>query len=111
MPGKLPKLDESEEINACTVKITVEADVKPGLAAAFQERDPQPSHGNRTLRRGGHLHRRRYPGPLSGRSYVYGAMRVTGAADPLVPVSETISRQVAPAEAGDHGSRWIFLLR
>ena len=40
--------------------------------------------------------------PLSGRSYVYQAMRVTGAADPTVPVSQTLRGQAAPAQARDH---------
>src|SRR5699024_5429057 len=62
-----------------------------GLAVPVQERDPQPPHRDRALRRRGHLHRRRHPGPAFGRSYVYQAMRVTGAGDPLVPVKDTMS--------------------
>ena len=90
--GKLPKLDESEEINACTVKITVEADGKPEpwLLLFKNETHNHPTEiepfGGAATCIGGAIR-----DPLSGRSYVYGAMRVTGAADPLVPASETIS--------------------
>ena len=89
--GKLPKLDESEEINACTVKIEVEADGKtePWLLLFKNETHNHPTEiepfGGAATCIGGAIR-----DPLSGRSYVYGAMRVTGAADPLKPVSETI---------------------
>jgi hypothetical protein len=83
--GRLLKnLDESEEINACTVKIKVDdVDGKyEELAAAVQERDAQPPDRDRALRRRGHLLGGAIRDPLSGRAYVYQAMRVTGAADP-----------------------------
>ncbi len=89
--GKLPKLDESEEINACTVKIEIEADGKkePWLLLFKNETHNHPTEiepfGGAATCIGGAIR-----DPLSGRSYVYGAMRVTGAADPTVPVSETI---------------------
>ncbi len=89
--GKLPKLDESEEINACTVKIDVEVDGKtePWLLLFKNETHNHPTEiepfGGAATCIGGAIR-----DPLSGRSYVYGAMRVTGAADPLKPVSETI---------------------
>ena len=89
--GKLPRLDESEEINACTVKIEVEADGKkePWLLLFKNETHNHPTEiepfGGAATCIGGAIR-----DPLSGRSYVYGAMRVTGAADPLKPVSETI---------------------
>ncbi|MBE6634518.1 MAG: phosphoribosylformylglycinamidine synthase, partial [Ruminococcaceae bacterium] len=89
--GKLEKLDESEEINACTVKINVEVDgvVEPWLLLFKNETHNHPTEiepfGGAATCIGGAIR-----DPLSGRSYVYGAMRVTGAADPLVPVSETI---------------------
>ncbi len=89
--GKLPKLDESEEINACTVKINVEADGKtePWLLLFKNETHNHPTEiepfGGAATCIGGAIR-----DPLSGRSYVYGAMRVTGAADPTVPVSETL---------------------
>ena len=89
--GKLDKLDESEEINACTVKIEVEADGKkePWLLLFKNETHNHPTEiepfGGAATCIGGAIR-----DPLSGRSYVYGAMRVTGAADPLKPVSETM---------------------
>ena len=89
--GKLPKLDESEEINACTVKMEVEVDGKkePWLLLFKNETHNHPTEiepfGGAATCIGGAIR-----DPLSGRAYVYGAMRVTGAADPTVPVSETI---------------------
>ncbi len=90
--GKLDKLDESEEINACTVKINVEVDgeVEPWLLLFKNETHNHPTEiepfGGAATCIGGAIR-----DPLSGRSYVYAAMRVTGAADPTVPVSETIA--------------------
>ena len=89
--GKLDKLDESEEINACTVKIDVEVDgvTEPWLLLFKNETHNHPTEiepfGGAATCIGGAIR-----DPLSGRSYVYGAMRVTGAANPLKPVSETI---------------------
>ena len=89
--GKLDKLDESEEINACTVKIEVEADGKkePWLLLFKNETHNHPTEiepfGGAATCIGGAIR-----DPLSGRSYVYAAMRVTGAANPLKPIDETI---------------------
>ncbi len=89
--GKLDKLDESEEINACTVKIEIEADGKkePWLLLFKNETHNHPTEiepfGGAATCIGGAIR-----DPLSGRAYVYGAMRVTGAADPLKPVKDTI---------------------
>ena len=89
--GKLEKLDESEEINACTVKINVDVDgvSEPWLLLFKNETHNHPTEiepfGGAATCIGGAIR-----DPLSGRSYVYGAMRVTGAADPTVPVNETI---------------------
>ena len=89
--GRLDRLDESEEINACTVKIDVTVDGKkePWLLLFKNETHNHPTEiepfGGAATCIGGAIR-----DPLSGRSYVYGAMRVTGAADPTVPVSETI---------------------
>ena len=89
--GQLNKLDESEEINACTVKIdvTVDGRTEPWLLLFKNETHNHPTEiepfGGAATCIGGAIR-----DPLSGRSYVYGAMRVTGAADPLKPVSETI---------------------
>jgi len=89
--GKIDKLDESEEINACTVKIDVEIEGKneKWLLLFKNETHNHPTEiepfGGAATCIGGAIR-----DPLSGRSYVYAAMRVTGAADPLKPVSETI---------------------
>ena len=89
--GKLDKLDESEEINACTVKMEVEIDGKTEswLLLFKNETHNHPTEiepfGGAATCIGGAIR-----DPLSGRSYVYAAMRVTGAADPTVPVSDTI---------------------
>lgn len=89
--GKLDKLDESEEINACTVKINVDVDgvSEPWLLLFKNETHNHPTEiepfGGAATCIGGAIR-----DPLSGRSYVYGAMRVTGAADPTKPISETI---------------------
>ena len=89
--GKLDKLDESEEINACTVKIDVTVDGKkePWLLLFKNETHNHPTEiepfGGAATCIGGAIR-----DPLSGRAYVYGAMRITGAADPLQSVSDTI---------------------
>ncbi|MBE7053763.1 MAG: phosphoribosylformylglycinamidine synthase [Ruminococcaceae bacterium] len=89
--GHLEKLDESEEINACTVKMQVEIDGKKEdwLLLFKNETHNHPTEiepfGGAATCIGGAIR-----DPLSGRSYVYGAMRVTGAANPLKPVSETL---------------------
>ena len=89
--GKLDDLDESEEINACTVKIDVEVEGKTEkwLLLFKNETHNHPTEiepfGGAATCIGGAIR-----DPLSGRSYVYAAMRVTGAADPLRPVEETI---------------------
>ena len=89
--GKLDKLDESEEINACTVKIEIEVDgvKEPWLLLFKNETHNHPTEiepfGGAATCVGGCIR-----DPLSGRAYVYGAMRLTGAADPLQPVSETL---------------------
>ncbi len=89
--GRLQKLDESEEINACTVKIkvNVEGDEQDWLLLFKNETHNHPTEiepfGGAATCIGGAIR-----DPLSGRSYVYAAMRVTGAADPRRPISETI---------------------
>ena len=89
--GQLKKLDESEEINACTVKMTVTVDGadEEWLLLFKNETHNHPTEiepfGGAATCIGGAIR-----DPLSGRSYVYAAMRVTGAADPTIPVSETI---------------------
>ena len=89
--GYLTKLDESEEINACTVKIKVNVEGKEEdwLLLFKNETHNHPTEiepfGGAATCIGGAIR-----DPLSGRSYVYAAMRVTGAANPLKPVKETI---------------------
>ena len=89
--GALPNLDESEEINACTVKIPVSVDGKEEkwLLLFKNETHNHPTEiepfGGAATCIGGAIR-----DPLSGRAYVYSAMRVTGAADPLKPISETL---------------------
>ncbi|MBE6534091.1 MAG: phosphoribosylformylglycinamidine synthase, partial [Ruminococcaceae bacterium] len=89
--GLLDKLDESEEINACTVKIKVNVNgVDEDWLLLFKNEthnhptEIEPFGGAATCI-GGAIR-----DPLSGRAYVYGAMRVTGAADPRKPISETM---------------------
>ena len=89
--GELDKLDESEEINACTVKITVEIDgeKQPWLLLFKNETHNHPTEiepfGGAATCIGGAIR-----DPLSGRSYVYAAMRITGAGDPTVSVEKTL---------------------
>ena len=89
--GALPKLDESEEINACTVRVDVTVDGRrePWLLLFKNETHNHPTEiepfGGAATCIGGAIR-----DPLSGRGYVYGAMRLTGAADPRTPLSETI---------------------
>ena len=90
--GLLPDLDESEEINACSVKIKVDIDGKleDWILMFKNETHNHPTEiepfGGAATCLGGAIR-----DPLSGRSYVYQAMRVTGAANPLVPVEDTIN--------------------
>ncbi|WP_276796072.1 phosphoribosylformylglycinamidine synthase [Ruminococcus champanellensis] len=90
--GKLPDLDESEEINACSVKIKVDTENgdEDWILMFKNETHNHPTEiepfGGAATCLGGAIR-----DPLSGRSYVYQAMRVTGAANPLVPVEDTIT--------------------
>ncbi len=89
--GKMGGLDESEEVNACTVKVSVDVDGQDQdwLYLFKNETHNHPTEiepfGGAATCVGGAIR-----DPLSGRSYVYQSMRVTGAADPLVPVRETM---------------------
>ncbi|MDD6345906.1 MAG: phosphoribosylformylglycinamidine synthase [Oscillospiraceae bacterium] len=89
--GRMPDLDESDEINACSVKINVDVDGKDEdwILMFKNETHNHPTEiepfGGAATCLGGAIR-----DPLSGRSYVYQAMRVTGAANPLVPVDDTI---------------------
>ena len=89
--GGLTNLDLSEEINACSVVIDVDVNgaPEPWLLQFKNETHNHPTEiepfGGAATCIGGAIR-----DPLSGRAYVYQAMRVTGAADPLAPVSETL---------------------
>ena len=89
--GELTKLDESEEINACTVHMTVTVDGKqePWLLLFKNETHNHPTEiepfGGAATCIGGAIR-----DPLASRAYVYAAMRVTGAADPLQSVAQTL---------------------
>ncbi len=110
--GILKNLDESEEINACTVKVKVDVNGhdEDWLFLFKNETHNHPTEiepfGGAATCIGGCIR-----DPLSGRSYVYQAMRVTGAADPTVPVSETLRGQTPPAQAGHYRSRRLFFIR
>ncbi|MDO4838469.1 MAG: phosphoribosylformylglycinamidine synthase [Clostridia bacterium] len=89
--GQTPNIDLSEEINACSIKIPVDVDgqEEPWLLMFKNETHNHPTEiepfGGAATCIGGAIR-----DPLSGRTYVYQAMRVTGAADPLVPVADTM---------------------
>ena len=94
--GKLPDLDESEEINACSVKIKAVIDGREQdyLLMFKNETHNHPTEiepfGGAATCLGGAIR-----DPLSGRSYVYQAMRLTGAADPRTPPAETLPGKLA----------------
>ena len=93
--GKLEDMEQSDEINACSVIVPVEMDydgekvTEEWLVFFKNETHNHPTEiepfGGAATCLGGAIR-----DPLSGRGYVYQAMRVTGAADPAVPVSETL---------------------
>ena len=98
--GKLQDMEESDEINACSVVVPVEMDYGDGpvteewLVFFKNETHNHPTEiepfGGAATCLGGAIR-----DPLSGRGYVYQAMRVTGAADPTVPVSETLKGKLS----------------
>ncbi len=98
--GRLQDLEESDEINACSVIVPVEMDYGEGpeteewLVFFKNETHNHPTEiepfGGAATCLGGAIR-----DPLSGRGYVYQAMRVTGAADPTVPVSDTLKGKLS----------------
>ena len=94
--GKLADLDESEEINACSIKVKIQVDGedKDYIFMFKNETHNHPTEiepfGGAATCLGGAIR-----DPLSGRSYVYQAMRVTGAGDPTVPVSLTLKGKLS----------------
>lgn len=100
--GKLEDLEESDEINACSIVVPIEIDKNDGNGKVLEEwlisfknethnhpTEIEPFGGAATCL-GGAIR-----DPLSGRSYVYQAMRVTGAADPTVPVDQTLKGKLS----------------
>ena len=98
--GKLTDMEESEENNACTVVVPIDVDYGEGvkrenwLVFFKNETHNHPTEiepfGGAATCLGGAIR-----DPLSGRGYVYQAMRVTGAADPTVPVAETMKGKLS----------------
>ena len=98
--GKLQDMEESDEINACSVVAPVQINYGDGpvteewLVFFKNETHNHPTEiepfGGAATCLGGAIR-----DPLSGRGYVYQAMRVTGAADPTVPVSETLKGKLS----------------
>ena len=90
--GKLDDQEKSDEINACSIVVPVEVDgqIEEWLVNFKNETHNHPTEiepfGGAATCLGGAIR-----DPLSGRTYVYQAMRVTGAADPTKPMSETLS--------------------
>ena len=98
--GKLADMEESDEINACSVVVPVEMDygdhreTEEWLVFFKNETHNHPTEiepfGGAATCLGGAIR-----DPLSGRGYVYQAMRVTGAADPTVPVADTLKGKLS----------------
>ncbi|WP_268871546.1 phosphoribosylformylglycinamidine synthase [Clostridium culturomicium] len=90
--GKLDKLDQSEEINACSIKVNVDVNGtdEEYLLMFKNETHNHPTEiepfGGASTCLGGAIR-----DPLSGRSYVFGAMRITGSGDPRVSIEETLN--------------------
>jgi len=112
--GKLDDMEQSDEINACSVVVPVEMDygdhveTEEWLVFFKNETHNHPTEiepfGGAATCLGGAIR-----DPLSGRGYVYQAMRVTGAADPTVPVSETLKgklsqKKIVRSAAGGYSS-------
>ncbi len=108
--GKLGNMDQSEEINACSIHVTatVDGEEQDWLLMFKNETHNHPTEiepfGGAATCIGGCIR-----DPLSGRAYVYQAMRVTGCGDPRTPVSETIpgklpQRKLAQTAAAGYSS-------
>ena len=108
--GVLKNLDESEEINACSIEVDVDVDgkIEKWLVMFKNETHNHPTEiepfGGAATCLGGAIR-----DPLSGRSYVYQAMRVTGSGDPRVPLSETLpgklpQRKISKTAAAGYSS-------
>ena len=108
--GLLPELDESEEINACSIHVTADVggEEQDWLLMFKNETHNHPTEiepfGGAATCIGGCIR-----DPLSGRAYVHQAMRVTGGGDPTVPLSDTLEgklpqRKLARTAAAGYSS-------
>ena len=108
--GLIPDLDESAEINACSIEVPVEVDgrVEKWLVQFKNETHNHPTEiepfGGAATCLGGAIR-----DPLAGRAYVYQAMRVTGSGNPRVPVSDTLpgklpTRKITTTAAAGYSS-------
>ena len=108
--GMIPDLDESDEINACSIEVPVTIDGKTErwLVQFKNETHNHPTEiepfGGAATCLGGAIR-----DPLSGRAYVYQAMRVTGSGDPTVPFDQTLhgklpSRKITTGAANGYSS-------
>lgn len=104
--GMLKDLDESEEINACSIKAEILVDGKPEeyLVMFKNETHNHPTEiepfGGAATCLGGAIR-----DPLSGRVYVYQAMRVTGCADPRKSVQETMPNKLPQRKLTNEAAR------
>lgn len=104
--GLLKDLDESEEINACSIKATIQVDGKPEeyLIMFKNETHNHPTEiepfGGAATCLGGAIR-----DPLSGRVYVYQAMRVTGCGDPRATISETMPNKLPQRKLTNEAAR------
>ena len=108
--GLIPDLDESEEINACSIEVpvTIDGKTEKWLVQFKNETHNHPTEiepfGGAATCLGGDIR-----DPLSGRAYIYQAMRVTGSGDPTVPFKDTLegklpSRKITTGAAQGYSS-------
>ena len=108
--GMIPDLDESEEINACSIEVpvTIDGRTEQWLVQFKNETHNHPTEiepfGGAATCLGGAIR-----DPLSGRAYVYQAMRVTGSGDPTTPFDKTLhgklpSRKITTGAAAGYSS-------
>ena len=108
--GRIPDLDESEEINACSIEVpvTIDGKTESWLVQFKNETHNHPTEiepfGGAATCLGGAIR-----DPLSGRAYVYQAMRVTGSGDPRVSLEDTLpgklpSRKITTGAAAGYSS-------
>ena len=108
--GLIPDLDESEEINACSIEVpvTIDGKTEKWLVQFKNETHNHPTEiepfGGAATCLGGAIR-----DPLSGRAYIYQAMRVTGSGDPTVPFKDTLegklpSRKITTGAAQGYSS-------